>query len=284
MRGLKIYLANGTYDGTITMSSDTSKISVIRVERNNIRDYETELDGPGVYLLLMGKDEVYVGQTGFDTIKNRILNTHSRDIDSSWHSVLAFKFDCPVVANELVYIENSMCEYAHTHFAGCLTLTPAKVNCNAKYRKSHYGLTGIQIHSCENYIKDMEYYISMFPGGIFAKREMMDLPVSEASGFGSTALLHLRGRKVAATGFIAGTKFVVCKGAEFSRSETNSCPTGVRKHRKKLLNDGKIVNGKYAENVSFDSPSTAAAVTLGASANGNIEWVYSDGQCLKQKG
>lgn len=33
MRGLKIYLADGTYNGTVTMSSDSSKISAIRVAK-----------------------------------------------------------------------------------------------------------------------------------------------------------------------------------------------------------------------------------------------------------
>lgn len=40
MRGLKIYLADGTYEGTVTMSSDSSKISVIKVKKENIKDYE----------------------------------------------------------------------------------------------------------------------------------------------------------------------------------------------------------------------------------------------------
>lgn len=71
MRGLKIYLADGTYNGTVTMSSDSSKISAIRVAREKIRDYDNELGGPGVYLLLVGSDAVYVGQTGLDTIQKK---------------------------------------------------------------------------------------------------------------------------------------------------------------------------------------------------------------------
>ena len=47
MRGLRIYLADGTYNGTVTMSSDSSKISAIRVTRENISNYENELGGPG---------------------------------------------------------------------------------------------------------------------------------------------------------------------------------------------------------------------------------------------
>ena len=90
MRGLRIYLADGTYTGTVTMSSDSSKISAIRVTRENISNYENELGGPGVYLLLVGSNVIYVGQTGLDTIQKRIQNTHSGNIDSLWHTVSVF--------------------------------------------------------------------------------------------------------------------------------------------------------------------------------------------------
>lgn len=52
MRGVKIYLADGTYDGIVTISSNSSKISAICVEKDKIPNYENELDGPGIYLLL----------------------------------------------------------------------------------------------------------------------------------------------------------------------------------------------------------------------------------------
>lgn len=71
MRGLRIYLADGTYNGTVTMSSDSSKISAIRVTRENISNYENELDGAGLYMLLVGSNAVYVGQTGLDTIQKK---------------------------------------------------------------------------------------------------------------------------------------------------------------------------------------------------------------------
>lgn len=71
MRGLRIYLADGTYNGTVTMSSDSSKISAIRVTRENMSNYENELDGAGVYMLLVGSNAVYVGQTGLDTIQKK---------------------------------------------------------------------------------------------------------------------------------------------------------------------------------------------------------------------
>lgn len=199
MRGVKIYLSDGTYRGTVTMSSDSSKIAAIRVEKEKIQDYENELDGPGIYLLLSDTNSVYVGQTGLDTIKKRIMNTHSGDIDATWHTVFAFKFpNATIGTNELLFIENALCEYVHEHFR-CLTTTPTRQNCNKRYRKQHYHLESVQIHTCENYIEDIEFYISIIPESIF--------PEAKIGGKSSLAvkqvkILHLAGKKVSATGYI----------------------------------------------------------------------------------
>lgn len=274
MRGLKIYLADGTYDDTVTMSSDSSKISVIRVKKEHIKDYENELNGPGIYFLLVASDAVYVGQTGLDTIQRRILNTHSGDIDSSWHTVLGFKFaDSNISSNELQFIENAMCEYAHNHFKTCLTTSPKKMNCTRSFRKRHYHLNGGQIHTCENYIQDIEFYLDIFPNGIFGyTHRKADIEI-----------LHLAGRQVAATAYITGNHFVVCKGSGFSAVERPSCPNSIHNRRRILIAENKIKNGCFVEDVFFDSPSTAAACIVGGSANGRIMWLYPDGQSIKDK-
>ena len=272
MRGLRIYLADGTYNGTVTMSSDSSKISAIRVTRENISNYENELGGPGVYLLLIGSNAVYVGQTGLDTIQKRIQNTHSGDIDSLWHTVLGFKFtDFTISSNELLFIENAMCEYVYAHGNRCLTTSPKKENCTRAFRKKHYHLSGVQIHTCENYIEDIKAYIAMFPAGIFPS-----LPELEE-------ILHISGKKVEATAYISGNQFVVCKGSEFSITETPSCPVHIRKHRKELMDEGKVQAGRFTEDVPFSSPSAAAACVIGGSANGRKMWLYPDGKSIKER-
>ncbi|OBZ32363.1 DUF4357 domain-containing protein [Megasphaera sp. DISK 18] len=274
MRGLKIYLADGTYEGTVTMSSDSSKISVIKVKKENIKDYENELNGPGIYLLLVASEAVYVGQTGLDTIQRRILNTHSGDIDSSWHTVLGCKFADPnISSNELQFIENAMCEYAHKYFKKCLTTSPTKVNCTRAFRKRHYHLNGGQIHTCENYIQDIEFYLDVFPNGIFGYTHSKS----------DIEILHLASRQVAATAYIAGNRFVVCKGSSFSAVERPSCPNSIYNRRRMLISENKIKNGCFVEDVAFDSPSTAAACIVGGSANGRIMWLYPDGQSIKDR-
>ena len=47
--------------------------------------------------------------------------------------------------------------------------------------------------------------------------------------------------------------------------------------RAKLNEDGIIVNNVFVQNYVFNTPSQAASVILGRSANGNIEWIDENG-------
>ena len=97
-------------------------------------------------------------------------------------------------------------------------------------------------------------------------------------------LLHLAGKKAKATGFIDADGFVVCKGSDFYPKETKSCQKWIKDQRARLINENKVVKGKFVENVRFNSPSAAAACVTGGSANGNILWRHPDGESIKDKG
>jgi hypothetical protein len=56
--------------------------------------------------------------------------------------------------------------------------------------------------------------------------------------------------------------------------------------RQELIDNGVLQadngNYKFAQDYAFSSPSTAAAVVLGRSANGRIEWKDGQGRTLKE--
>ena len=89
MNKVEIMLENGTFEGPITMHSINSQFRATRISRADVPDYSVDLEFPGIYMLLIGTDTVYVGQTAMNTIVKRIMSTHSGTIDSSWHTVLA---------------------------------------------------------------------------------------------------------------------------------------------------------------------------------------------------
>ena len=80
--------------------------------------------------------------------------------------------------------------------------------------------------------------------------------------------------------------FVVVKGSQLVRDEVQSIHQYMSTLRKDLLAQGVIVNNgqayTFAQDQVFGSPSTAAGVVLGRTANGRIEWKNSEGKTLKQ--
>ena len=79
--------------------------------------------------------------------------------------------------------------------------------------------------------------------------------------------------------------FVVFKGSELSQSIVPSFPKGFNALREELLQSDSVSEDasglKLAEDYLFSSPSAAAAVLMGRSANGLIEWKNKSGKTLK---
>lgn len=87
-------------------------------------------------------------------------------------------------------------------------------------------------------------------------------------------ILHIQAARGAdAKGMQTNEGFVVIKGSRIADSVTKSCPKSVSDLRNKLITNGVIdENWTFTENKVFSSPSTAAGVVMGRSANGLTEW------------
>ncbi|GHN17318.1 DUF4357 domain-containing protein [Lactobacillus delbrueckii] len=78
-------------------------------------------------------------------------------------------------------------------------------------------------------------------------------------------MLHLAGKKAQAKGYLKDDgSFVVLKGSTFCAEETKSCQGFLKERRAELLSLKQVVNGKFTQDVEFNSPSSAAGCILGA--------------------
>lgn len=84
-----------------------------------------------------------------------------------------------------------------------------------------------------------------------------------------------------ARGFQTNEGFVVLKGSRIAESEVPSTPEPVKAKRVALIADKQIENFVLKKDVLFSSPSLAAAVVMGRSANGLVEWKLKGGSTLK---
>lgn len=78
--------------------------------------------------------------------------------------------------------------------------------------------------------------------------------------------------------------FVVCKGSRISIDNTTGIQHDYLNLRNQLVQDGVIQNNQFVKDYEFNSPSAAAAVVLGRSANGRREWPKLDGKTVAQAG
>ena len=304
MTGLSLYAADGHYDGAIFMSSHNSKIKAARVSRDALSDYESALNKPGIYLLLINDDTVYVGQSGLDNIFRRIKNVHTGNIDASWHTVVAFTFDDPVSSNMLLFLENGMCEYVHKNYPHCATSQPAKDKCNKQYRNVHYNLSIMDKQNCEKLLGEMKDYIACFPKGIFPASS----PTSSSSGSGGSGTsfshcgaggsgtsggasgqggdqggnqgnneYHTAARSSKAEGrLLSNGHFILSAGCFITPLDpTPTCPASALARLE--AEKDKLDGNKVIADIEFKSPSGAACFVLKASANGNDVWKTADG-------
>lgn len=101
-------------------------------------------------------------------------------------------------------------------------------------------------------------------------------------------LLIIRSKGVEATGFDSSDGFLVTAGSQAVLQIQPSMETHVRGYaalRRTLVANGVLRETEHClefnQDYVFDSPSAAAAVVLGRSANGLIEWKTSKGEVLK---
>lgn len=88
-------------------------------------------------------------------------------------------------------------------------------------------------------------------------------------------------RGASARGLPTSEGFVVLKGSKIATSEVPSTPPVVKRKREGIIADGSVVDLTLTKDVLFNSPSLAAAVVLGRSANGLVEWKLKNGATLK---
>ncbi len=96
----------------------------------------------------------------------------------------------------------------------------------------------------------------------------------------------IRAKGIEARGVDSPEGFLVLKGSQIVKKEVRSIPPHFSQLRRSLVEQGVLhdAGSHYVltQDYLFSSPSTAAAVVLGRSANGRSEWKTGDGRTLKQ--
>lgn len=270
---IRVLVPTGDPDGLrIVEKSNWPGVGVV-FNRTNYKEVVNrgEFDKTGVYVLVGTSDDsilpaIYVGEG--DPVKNRLNQHYSKKDFWDWAVFFVAKDDSLNKAHvqhleaELLRLarEAKQCKLDNGQGAVVPTLSEA------------------ELALADGFLHDILSIFPLLGLGVFEKT------VTTANK--SSDLLTIDSKGVKAAGYEDAKGFVVLKGSQLVKTETNTIHQYMSTLRKDLLVQGIVVDQgnhlSFTQDQVFTSPSTAAGVILGRTANGRIEWKNRDGKNLKQ--
>jgi hypothetical protein len=275
-RTVKIFLVDGVPTGLITAEIMNWTGRFIVAPRSQLADLaqRDELKRTGIYFLTGSNPEdpsqeiVYIGES--DNIWNRLTQHNKASDKEFWEkTVVVTSKDANITKAHGRYLESRLIQIAN----------------QAKRAKVINGTNPETTSLPEPDIADMEYFLEQIQmilpvlGFTFAnplpsiKTESINHAPQEIS-----PIFCLNYASASAKAQEINGEFVVLEGSLARKAHVDSLADSYIHMREKLVKDGNLANSSnndfwiFAENVPFQSPSTAANIVGGASLNGRQLW------------
>lgn len=269
---IKQFLIDGIPEGRISVELSNWSGKAIKVPRHylkNSRD-RNELIGTGVYLLFgknieKSKDTVYIGEA--DGIYSRLNQHLSVDF---WTEALVFvSKDENLNKAHIKYLEHSLYKIAKE--ARRFEIK----NSNTPNRPT---ISEADEAEMEEFLNNIKLLVNTLGYKIFDKLLSINkLNKKETFYIEKENLIN-------AKGIPTSEGFVILKDSKIAEKLGTSITASLVNLRNKLI-DENILDPKtliFKEDYLFSSPSTAATMVRGRSANGLTEWKLKNGKTLKE--
>lgn len=266
-KSISLFLIDGTTDGVVACELFNWTGKGYKIPRSHLKELSEreDINRAGVYFLV-GRDEAdseatYIGEA--EEVYKRLLQHQDKDF---WTEALVFiSKDENLNKAHIKYLEyalyKSAAEAARYHL----------LNSNTP---SQPAISEAERAVMTEFTEHLRLLVGTMGYKLFEKltkptiRKQDRYFISAARGADATAVVTSEG-------------MVVFKGSKIATSEVPSTPQAFRAKREKLIKDGVVKKFAFMRDYLFSSPSTAAAVIMGRSANGLIEWKRQDGSTLK---
>lgn len=282
-RSIRVFLADGTPGGLLTAEIMNWTGHVIAAPRSDLAALlkRPETSRTGIYILLGDDPESFAGTMAYigegDEVRSR-LKLHARTEDQGgkdfWDRAL-------VLTSKDANLTKAHARYLESRF---ITLAQ-----QARRSRLINGTAPPPLPLPEADVSDMEYYIAQAkiilpvlgvnilrstaagvsdPGEMAPTAATVTSPVFE---------LHLKKDGISASAREIDGEFTVLEGSG-ARAAWTGVEHAYKVLREKLAREGAIVPGhdgkamRFARNQVFASPSAAAAVVVGRTANGRNDW------------
>jgi hypothetical protein len=269
---ITIFVPDGDPDSLrLVEKSNWTGIGVV-FNRTNYKQVviQEEFNKTGVYVLVgssegSGLPTIYIGEG--DPVKDRLNQHYSKKDFWDWAVFFVTK-DNSLNKAHVQHLEARLLELAH-----------AAKQCKVDNTQKPLAptLSKAQTADVESFLLDMLSIFPLLGLGVFEKTETTSKPGE---------LLFIEAKGIKATGYEDPKGFVVMKGSQMVKEETKTIPANASTLRKDLLGQGVVLPdgevNRFVQDQVFTSPSTAAAVVQGRSANGRDDWKNNAGVSLKQ--
>ncbi|MCD4790490.1 MAG: GIY-YIG nuclease family protein [Bacteroidales bacterium] len=272
---IKLFLIDGEPNGRITCELSNWTGKAYKIPRIKIKECtdRPDLTNPGVYLLF-GKDEtdkdiVYIGEA---EIVYKRLTQHLTQKDF-WNEAIVFiSKDENLNKAHIKYLENRLFEIAKT-------VNRYKVDNNTTPTQS--SIAESDRAEMEEFIDNIKILINTLGHKVF--EDKIEIKTQQQQAQETFYIKAARGAD--AQGVPTSDGFVVIKGSKVASSTVPSMFQNFKQLRNKLIGNVVIIlnngNLEFSEDYVFSSPSTAAIIIMGRTANGLSEWKLKDGTTLK---
>lgn len=270
---IKQFLIDGIPEGRISVELSNWSGKAIKVPRNYLKEsaQRKELEGTGGYLLF-GKNiedsiaTVYIGEA--DGIYKR-LNQHLNSEDYWTEALIFLSKDENLNKAHIKYLEHRLYKIAME--AGRFEVK----NSNTPTKSS---ISEADEAEMEEFLENIQLLVNTLGYKIFDKL-LSSNKKQRKNNF------HIeKGEEINATGIPTIEGFVIFKGSKITPKLGTSLTTSLTNLRDKLITK-KIIDSEtlvFQEDYLFSSPSTAATMVRGRSANGLTEWKMKNGKTLKE--
>jgi hypothetical protein len=230
----------------------------------------TEFSRPGVYVLVGPPEDgelpkIYVGEG--DPVGPRLEQHYANKEFWTW-SVFFVSTDSSLNKAHVQHLEARLLDMAKQAKRATLD------NANSPQMPA---LSEAETADAESFLADM---LSIFP--------LLGLTVFEKTVVIKGSTRHefkIEAKGITARGHETPEGFIVLQGSTAVSDEVPSIHRYISDLRKELQSQGVLVSREdhleFAQDYLFNSPSTAAGVVQGRSANGRIDWKDNSGRTLK---
>jgi len=269
---VRIFIPSGEPEGLriVEMSNWTGQGLVFPRAQYAEARKRPELNRTGVYVL-WGPGEtgqlprVYVGEG--DVVLPR-LDQHARQKDFWTHAAVFTSKDQNLNKAHVQYLEARLVELAAEAKRAELD------NGNVPQRPT---LSEPDTADAEGFLSNLLLCLPVVGVNLFEKAKVDAAHSNE---------LYLKAKGIEARGIESSDGFVVVAGSRAVKMVVPSCHAYLVELRNSLVEQGVLIPDgdgyRLTQDYAFNSPSTAAGVLLGRSANGRIEWKDAYGRTLKE--